>query len=89
MADHFSDDEVNEVITKIEALLSALKLTPEEDRWSRELGQQMYEAVTDAYTNADGIDRMRAMSAAAAVAHALIMVEAWAKRFDRDAPRHP
>jgi hypothetical protein len=86
MADHFSDDEASEVVRKIEALLAALHLSSEEDQWSRQLGHRVYETVTEAYTESDGIARMRAVSAAAGVAHALIMVEAWAKRFDRDAP---
>jgi hypothetical protein len=87
MPDHFSDDEVNEVVTKIEALLRALPLTPEEVRWSGELAQQVYELATHAYTDSDGIARMRAIAAAAGVAHALIAVEAWAMRFDKDSPR--
>ena len=88
MADHFIDEEIERVIGKIESLWAALKLTLEEDRWARELGEELYELATPAYTNSDGIDRMRAIAtAAAAVGHALIAAEAWATKFDKDFPR--
>jgi urease accessory protein UreF len=85
--DHFSDDDVSEVRRRIEELLEALALTPEEDEWSRQQGESVYHMITDAYTHSEGIDRMKAMTAAAALAHALIAVEAWAKKLDAEDPK--
>jgi hypothetical protein len=75
----FGDERLESIKRQAEETLSRLKLTTEEEQFARHHAEAIYDHVTEAYMSVGGekFDRMRALSAAAAVAYALIAVNGW------------
>lgn len=85
MSDHFSEEEIAAIRQQAEDLLSKLNLTDEEREWSDKQAKLIHDNVTDAHFSIGGeaYDRIRPIAAAAAVAYALITIQAWVLRCER------
>lgn len=80
------DKHIEAAIRQAQALIEKLKLTDEEQHFAVRHAQLVHESATAAYLalGDDQIDRMRALSIAAAVALALVTVSNWANKTDSD-----
>jgi hypothetical protein len=81
------EEEAARVQQQMEELVVKMNLSPMEEVFARELAETIFEHVIGEYQHHEHIEKMRAAAAAAGVAHALIAVDSWARRFDADAPK--
>lgn len=81
-----NDDRIEAVIREAADLISALNLTPDEEIFASDVAKRLHEEATTAYLCLDdeGLGKTRALSAAAAVALALVTVKEWARKVDSD-----
>lgn len=84
----YGDEHIEAIRRQAEAMLATLNLNPVEEAFAREHSKLIFDGITEAYL-ANGnefSDRTRALSAAAAVAYALILVNDWALKTDTEFP---
>ncbi len=84
----YGDERIEAIRKQAEAMLATLNLNPVEEAFAREHSKLIFDGVTAAYL-AEGnefFDQTRALSVAAAVAYALILVNDWASKTDTDFP---
>ncbi len=87
----YGDEQIESLRKQAESVLASLRLSAEEDAFARHHSKLLFDTITEAYLAAgdDFCDRARALSAAAAVAYTLILVNDWATKTDTEFPPSP
>ena len=84
----YGDERIEAIRKQAEDVLAKLNLNAAEEAFAREHAKVVFDGITEAYLakGNEFFDGTRALSAAAAVAYALILVNDWASKTDTEFP---
>lgn len=84
----YGDERIKAIRKQAEEMLAKLNLNGPEEAFAREQAKLVFDGVTEAYLakGDDFFDNTRGLSAAAAIAYALILINDWASKIDSEFP---